>query len=144
MTYDLEKYRVKREKVLGVRKRGINFGTMALIVSGVIVFGLGALVIPRAVAYLQSRNLDDAIYKVQEGSSLPADLIIGLVGVEGVKDATMEADKGRVVVTFDRGVIDTDGIESFFRKKDLQVILLNRVGHGHSLASLEKARRLGG
>jgi hypothetical protein len=144
MTYDMEKYRVKREKVLGVRKRGINFGTMALIVSSVIVFGLGALVIPRAVAYLQSRNLDDAIYKMQKGSSLPADLIIGLVGVEGIKDVAVEADKGRVVVTFDRGVIDTDRIEAFFTKKDLRVILLNRVGHGHNLASLEKASRLGG
>jgi len=144
MAYDMEKYRVKREKVLGVRKRGISFGTMALIVSSVIVIGLGAMVIPRAVAYLQSRNLDDAIYKVQAGSSLPADLIIGLVGVEGVRDVAVEADKGRVVVTFDKAVIDTDRIEAFFKKKDLQVVLLNRVGHNHRMTTLERESRFGG
>ena len=35
MSYDLEKYRDKREKVLGVKKRGINFATIAATVSGV-------------------------------------------------------------------------------------------------------------
>ena len=144
MAYDMEKYRLKREKVLGVRKRGISFGTVALIVSSVIVFGLGAMVIPRAIAYLQSRNLDDAIYKVEEGSSLPADLIIGLVGVAGVRDVSVEADKGRVVVTFDKEEIHTDRIEAFFKKKDLRVVLLNRMGHGHRLAVQERESRFGG
>ena len=46
MSYDLDKYRDKREKVLGVRKRGVSFGTLAAIVSLCIVVGLAFLVIP--------------------------------------------------------------------------------------------------
>ena len=33
MSYDPEKYREKREKVLGIKKRGLGFGTIAMIVS---------------------------------------------------------------------------------------------------------------
>ncbi|MBT3388533.1 MAG: hypothetical protein HN417_11415, partial [Desulfobacula sp.] len=40
MAYDPEKYREKREKVLGIRKRGMGFGTIAMVVSLVIIVGL--------------------------------------------------------------------------------------------------------
>ena len=36
MAYDLEKYRDKREKVLGVKKKGISFGAWAATVSAII------------------------------------------------------------------------------------------------------------
>ena len=52
MAYDLEKYRKKREKVLGVRKRGLSFSVVAAIVSIVIVTGLGAVVVPRTAGFL--------------------------------------------------------------------------------------------
>ena len=142
--YDMEKYREKREKVLGVRRRGISFGTVAVIVSSVILLGLGAVVLPKAVGYWQSRNLDDAIYKVQQNSELPADLIFDLAAVQGVKDVTVEADKGRIVVPFDTMTMDTDRIEAYFQKKNLKVVLLNRMGHGHRLASAEKEKQFGG
>ena len=51
MAYDLEKYREKREKVLGVKKRGISFGTLATIVSLLIILGLGVVVVPKSIAY---------------------------------------------------------------------------------------------
>ncbi len=37
MPYDPEKYREKREKVLGIKKRGLGFGAVAMIVSLVII-----------------------------------------------------------------------------------------------------------
>ena len=46
MAYNLEKYRGKREKVLGVKKRGISFGALASIVSLVIILGMGVVVVP--------------------------------------------------------------------------------------------------
>ena len=39
MVYDPEKYREKREKVLGIKKRGLSFGTLASLVVGIIVLG---------------------------------------------------------------------------------------------------------
>ncbi len=39
MVYDLEKYRGKRDKVLGVKKTGISFGAWAATVSAIIVCG---------------------------------------------------------------------------------------------------------
>ena len=51
MAYDLEKYRNKREKVLGVRKKGISFGTWAATVSAIIVVGLVSMVAPKSIAY---------------------------------------------------------------------------------------------
>ena len=78
MSYDLEKYRDKREKVLGVKKRGISFGTLAGIVSLAIILGMGAVVVPKAIAYLNTRHLDDAIYKLQNAESLPQEAIDGI------------------------------------------------------------------
>ncbi len=64
MTYDLEKYRDKREKVLGVKKKGISFGAWAATVSAIIIVGLISMVAPKSIAYFTTRNLDDVIYKL--------------------------------------------------------------------------------
>ncbi|PKN16352.1 MAG: hypothetical protein CVU68_11875, partial [Deltaproteobacteria bacterium HGW-Deltaproteobacteria-3] len=64
MAYDLEKYREKRERVLGVKKRGMGFGRVATLVSLAILLGLGMVVIPRSIAFLKNRQLEDAIYKL--------------------------------------------------------------------------------
>ena len=50
MAYDLEKYRDKREKVLGVRKKGISFGVWAATVSAIIIVGLISMVAPKSIA----------------------------------------------------------------------------------------------
>jgi len=73
MAYDPEKYREKREKVLGIKKRGIGFGTLATIVSIVIVVGLCIVTVPQAVSYISARNLDDAIFKLESEKSWPDD-----------------------------------------------------------------------
>ncbi len=42
MVWDPEKYREKREKVLGVRKRGVSFGSLTIIVSCVILLSMAS------------------------------------------------------------------------------------------------------
>ena len=73
MSYEIEKYRDKREKVLGVRKRGLSFGAIATIVSLVILVGMGTIVIPKSLAYINTRNLDDVVYKISNKDSWSAD-----------------------------------------------------------------------
>lgn len=138
MTYDLEKYRDKREKVLGVRKRGLSFGTLAAIVSTVIVLGFGVVVVPKSVAYLNNRNLDDAIYKLQTADSWPREVIDKLKGVPGIKDVTADSHGSRIVVTFDRTALDPKDVTDFFKQQDLATVMLNRVNHSQRLHTLKK------
>ncbi len=65
MTWDPEKYREKREKVLGVKKRGLSFGTLTIAVSCIILAGLVFLFLPGPLSYLKTRHLDDAIFKTE-------------------------------------------------------------------------------
>jgi len=138
MAYNFEKYRDKREKVLGVRKRGISFGTLAGIVSLVIILGLGVVVVPKSIAYFNSRHLDDAIYKLQDGSVWPQDIIAGIEGLAGVKSVTAENGSSRLVVTFDKSVTGSHDINAFFQQKDIRTVLLNEVSHAHREKILEK------
>jgi hypothetical protein len=107
MSYDLEKYRDKREKVLGVKKRGLSFGTIAAIVSLVIILGLGVVVVPKSIAYFNTRHLDDAIYKLQTIESWPQEIIEGIRELAGVKNIEIDKDSSRIVVTFDKSIADT-------------------------------------
>ncbi len=129
MAYDLEKYRDKREKVLGVKKRGISFGALAAIVSLVIVLGFGVVVIPRAVAFLNNRNLDDVIYKVQGAPAWPAGIVAGVKELPGVKDVSRDEGSVRMVITLDRTSTDSNAISAFFKRRGLDVVLLNKVSH---------------
>jgi len=85
MAYDPEKYREKREKVLGIKKRGIGFGTLATIVSIVIVVGLCIVTVPQAVSYISARNLDDAIFKLESEKSWPDDALESVRLLNGIK-----------------------------------------------------------
>lgn len=138
MTYDLEKYRDKREKVLGVKKRGVSFGTLALIVSLVIVVGLGLVVIPKSIAYFHARHLEDAIYKLQDGSVAAHDVIVEIRAIEGVQDAASERSGRRVVITYNKSETDTGKLSAFFKQKGLQAVLLNKVSHAHRMHTMKK------
>ena len=129
MGYDLEKYRDKREKVLGVKKRGISFGTLAMLVSMTIVIGLGFVVIPKSVAYFHARHLDDAIYKLQNDVAWPQTAIHSTRALEGIKNVVADANGSRIVVTFNRSVTDTKKITSHFKQNKLTAVLLNQVSH---------------
>ena len=115
MAYDLEKYRDKREKVLGVKKRGISFGTLAMIVSMTIVVGLGFVVIPKSIAYFHTRHLDDAIYKLQSGAAWSRDSISKTRSLAGVQNVEADGNGSRIVVTYNRELTDTAKISSFYK-----------------------------
>jgi len=136
MTYDPEKYREKREKVLGVKRRGMSFSAIAAIVSICIVVSLGFVALPGTVAYISTRNLDDAIYRLENSTSWPNEIISGIVEIEGVEKAMTDKGGTRLVITFDRTEVDTILISSFFRKKNVKSTLLNRTSHRQRMKSL--------
>ncbi len=129
MAYDLEKYRDKREKVLGVRKKGISFGVWAATVSAIIIVGLISMVAPKSIAYFTTRNLDDVIYKLSGDQSWPQDVIHTITTLNGIKYAIADKDGARLVVTFDRSVTGIDSMSTFFEEKGYHAVLLNRVSH---------------
>ncbi len=138
MAYDYTKYSDKRAKVLGVKKRGLSFGTMASIVSLVIVLILGSVVVPRAVAYFSTRNLDDAIYKMVDGGSWDSDVVASLAVLPGMDGVSVDNDNTRLVLTFNRMKLDIKRIETFFKQHKVSVDLLNSMGHRERMMILKK------
>ena len=138
MSYDLEKYREKRERVLGVKKRGLGFVYVAGLVSLAILLGLGLVVIPRSIAFLQNRQLEDAIYKLS-GERAKAELVLAeLKKQDGVREVMRDPHGSRVVVTFNKEKLDTARISAFFLQKGAQAVLLNEIGHHHGLHTMKK------
>ncbi len=138
MAYDLEKYREKRERVLGVKKRGPGFGRVATLVSLAILLGLGMIVIPKSISFLQNRQLEDAIYKLSGERAGSERALAELKKQEGVREVVVDGHGSRVVVTFNREVLDTARISAFFLKQGAQAVLLNEVGHNQRLHTMKK------
>ena len=138
MAYNFEKYREKREKVLGVKKRGISFGTLATVVSIVIILGLGIVVVPKSIAYFNTRHLDDAIYKLQDTESWSQETISSIRQLPGVQNVETDAKSSRIVITFDKSITSTPDINAFFKQKDIKTVLLNQVSHHDRQKILEK------
>ena len=129
MAYDPEKYREKREKVLGIKKRGFGFGIIAMIVSVVIILGLSVVTVPQAISYVSTRHLDDAIFKLESDSKWPESVITGIRTIKGVKNTDKDDQTTRLVVTYDRRLVTLSTINAQFDKQDLHVTLLNQVNH---------------
>jgi hypothetical protein len=144
MAYDLDKYREKREKVLGVKKRGISFGALATTISLVIILGLGVMVVPKSIAYFNTRHLDDAIYKLQTTENWPQEIIGNIQQLEGVKNIETEEKNSRIVITFDKSIAGTKEFNEFFKKNEITAILLNRVSHTQRMKVLEKESKFEG
>lgn len=138
MAYNFEKYREKREEVLGVKKRGISFGTLAAVVSLVIIVGLGIVVVPKSIAYFNTRHLDDAIYKLQDTESWSPETISFIRQLSGVQNVETDAKSSRIVITFDKSITSTPDINAFFKQKDIKTVLLNQVSHHDRQKILEK------
>ena len=128
--------------MLGVKKRGMSFGTIASIVSMCIIAGLIFVVAPKAVNFVVTRNLDDAIYKFEGTGTWPKDVLSKIHEVQGVKWAMLDKNDTRLVVTFDRTAIDTERIELFFKDKGLQSTLLNRVSHHQRITTLKEEEEI--
>jgi hypothetical protein len=138
MAYNFDKYRDKREKVLGVKKRGVSFGTLATVISLVIILGLGVVIVPKSIAYFNTRHLDDAIYKLQTAETWPQEVISSIQDLAGVKNVETDTNSSRIVITFDKSITSTPDINAFFKQKNIQTVLLNQVSHAHRLKTLEK------
>ena len=141
MAYNFEKYREKRDKVLGVKKRGISFGTLSAIVSLVIILGLGVVIVPKSIAYFNTRHLDDAVYKLQSADTWTKEIIAGVSELAGVKGVEADNHNSRVVITYDKSVTGTPIINAFFKQKNIETVLLNQLSHANRLKILEKEEK---
>ena len=129
MAYDPEKYREKREKVLGIRKRTLGFGTLVTLVSVIIIAGIGLVTVPQAVSFMATRHLDDAIFKLESAETWPKAVLEGLEDMAGVKTIMPDHNDGRLVITFDRRKIELSRITLVFDRHHLDVSLLNQINH---------------
>ena len=142
MGYDPEKYREKREKVLGIKKRGLGFGTIAIVVSLVIIAGLSVVTVPQAISYMATRHLDDAIFKLESDSTWPAGVIAGINTIPGVKNSVTDTHDRRLVVTYDRRQVKLSSITAVFNKNKLTVTLLNQINHRQHQNTLKKEEKV--
>ena len=142
MAYDLEKYRNKREKVLGVKKKGISFGAWAAMVSAIIVVGLISMVAPKSIAYFTTRNLDDVIYKLSGEQVWPQDVIHTIATLNGVKLAIADKQGARLVITFDRSITGIEDMSNFFEAQGYHAVLLNRVNHRQRIQTEQEEAEL--
>jgi len=144
MTWDPEKYREKREKVLGVRKRGIPFTVLIVLVSCALLGGMVSFGVPGAVSYLRTRHLDDAIFRLEGSRVWPNSLVVTLGQVEGVAAAALDTHNTRLVVTFDRRLVHPEIFVTLFGKYGLKSSLLNRVSHRQRMTTLEEEKEAEG
>lgn len=142
MGYDTEKYRSKREKVLGIKKRGMSFGVIAAIVSICIMAAFGFVVLPGTMAYIVERNLDDAIYRLEKSESWPNEIVTEILEIEGVVRSVTDKGEKRLIITFDRKEVDVVNFSSFFAKKGFKPTLLNRVNHRQRMTILKEEKEL--
>lgn len=142
MLYDPEKYREKREKVLGIKKRGLSFSTVASIIAGLIIFGIGFVTVPTAVSYITTRNLDDAIYKLDKDMVWKDAVVIKIEALKGVAFLKKDKHDTRLVITFDRREADLSDFTAVFSKNNLKVTLLNRVNHRQRQTTLKEEEEL--
>jgi hypothetical protein len=142
MLYDPEKYREKREKVLGIRKRGLSFSTVASIIAGLIIFGIGFVTVPSAVSYITTRNLDDVIYKLDKDMIWKDAVVIKIEAVKGVAFLKKDKHDTRLVITFDRREADLSDFTAVFSKNNLKATLLNRVNHRQRQTTLKEEKEL--
>lgn len=141
MAYDPEKYREKREKVLGIKKRGLGFGFIAILVSFVIITGLSVVTVPQAISYITTRHLDDAIFKLESASTWTESVITEIDTIPGVKHIVTDKNETRLVVTYDRRQVKLSHITAVFGQHDLMVTLLNQVNHRQHQATLKKEEK---
>jgi hypothetical protein len=138
MSYDIEKFREKREKVLGIKKRSLTFGTVASIVALCMVLGFGVILVPKAIAYLTTRNLDDVIYKMADSKPWDPQLVTTLSDMDGVRNVVTDNNNTRLVVTFSRIDTGTDKINALFERHSVEADLLNKMNHRSRMSILEK------
>ncbi len=138
MAYDFEKYREKREKVLGVRKRGLSFGAVAALVAAVIVLGLGGVAVPKTISYFTTRNLDDAIYRLADSTAWSQEIVKKIDDLAGVRKVVTDNHDKRLVVTFNRHETGPEKLKVVFNRDGVAAELLNRMSYRQRMSILKK------
>lgn len=126
MTWNPERYREKRERVLaGNRRKGSRL-MKGMLMAGVAVMVMGLWVVaPGAWETFSSRHLDDVIIKVAgKGELGPL-----VEDHSGVKSVFVDQKDRRLVVTFDRRKTAASRIAEALKDRGMNVIVLNTVSH---------------
>ena len=142
MAYDPEKYKKKREKVLGIRKSGLSFGSIATIVAFTIILGISLIFIPQTISYIKTKNLDDAIFKLNNNEVWTNHIISQLQELNGITNVVKDKNNTRLVITFDRRVLNISKFDAIFKNNNLQVTLLNQINHSQHQAILRQDEKL--
>jgi hypothetical protein len=113
-----------------------------MIVTIVIILGLSIVTVPQAISYMTTRNLDDAIFKLASGSSWPENVIAGINTIQGVKIIVQDDHTTRLVVTYDRRIVQISDINTVFNKSGINVTLLNQINHRQHQNTLKEEKEL--
>ena len=89
-----------------------------------------------------TRNLDDVIYKLESQDRWPHEVLVHVSELSGVEMAIVDRNSTRLVITFDRNMVDTDRFASVFRIQKLGAIQLNRMNHRQRVANLKEEESL--
>ena len=126
MTWNPERYREKRERVLaGNQEQGSGLVKGLLVaVMGVVALGLvmGAPAVWESISF---RHLDDVILRVDATNHTASLLPSG----EGVRRVTEDQVGSRLVVTFDRRETSAQRIVETLRAAGVDCFLLNTMPH---------------
>ena len=120
----------------------MDFGAIAMIVSIVIILGLSIVTVPQAISYMTTRNLDDAIFKLESDSKWPESVIAGINTIQGVKTIGQDDHTTRLVVTYDRRTVKISNITAVFNKSSINVTLLNQINHRQHQNTLKEEEEL--
>jgi hypothetical protein len=110
----------------------------------IIILGLGVVVVPKSIAYFNTRHLDDAIYKIQVTEAWPQEIIEGIRDLGGIKNIEADQENSRIVITFDKSIAKIKAFNSYFKTNNIEAILLNRISHTQRLKILEKESKFEG
>lgn len=138
MTYNLEQYRDKRGKVLGVQRRALSFGRASAFFATGILLLVGIVVVPQMVTFLYQRNLDDVIYRLKDNNSMSSALLESIKEIPGVVKVIKDEKKQRLILTFNRTQTKPEGITGMLKQQKIDVIQLNVIDHRQHLATLKK------
>jgi hypothetical protein len=141
VVYDFDKYRCKREKVLGVKRRTISFAQLTVIFTLVFFISAGAVILPKAVSFFSNRNLDDVIFRLENKASLTGHSLESVMALPGVTHVHQDGKKKRIIITYNRQQIQVEKISKALKNAGQDVVLLNTVGHSQRLKTLAEEAR---
>lgn len=140
MDYDLEKYRAKREKVLGVKKHFFSLGRILAVFSIAIVLLVSVAVVPQMATFFKNRHLDDIIYRLKDDTVLSPDAMAAIAAIKGVTGVNRDRENHRLILTFNRERTQPHAVTNQLSQVATGIIQLNVISHRQRLANLKKEK----